>query len=90
MVDDAKYAEAKRHFGAMKAFYIHGLIFVVAMSVLVGVNALARGGVWWVQWPLLGWGAGLLVHGLLVFSPPRLFGADWEQRKIKEHLERGS
>lgn len=88
MTDDPKYAEAKRHVEAMKAFYIHALIFACAMSAMLGLNALAKGGVWWVQWPLLGWGAGLLIHALLVFSPPRFFSADWEARKIKQRMER--
>lgn len=88
MTDDAKYRAAKQHVEAVKGFYIHMLVFACVMSGLFGLNAFMPGTPWWVQWPLIGWGAGLLMHGLLVYSPPRLFGAGWEERKIRERMER--
>ena len=39
--------------------------FACAISAMYGLNALAKGSVWWAQWPLLGWGAGLLVQYVL-------------------------
>ncbi len=29
---------------------------------MVGINLLTSPGVWWAQWPALGWGIGLLSH----------------------------
>lgn len=34
------------------------------------------------------WGIGLLIHALRVFDRFPFFGNDWEQRKIKELLEK--
>jgi len=36
----------------------------------------------------LGWGIGLAAHGLSGFVGRGLLGADWEERKIREYLDR--
>ena len=83
------YIAAKRHVDALRGLYIHGIVFALVMTTLVIINATGNGA-WWVQWPLLGWGLGLVVHAVAVFmSPVRVFGAAWEHRKIRERLCRG-
>ena len=34
------------------------------------------------------WGIGLLAHGLSTFLPYFILGKDWEERKIKELMEK--
>jgi len=34
------------------------------------------------------WGIGLLVHGLSVFGRNLLFNSDWEEKKIKELMDK--
>jgi hypothetical protein len=34
------------------------------------------------------WGIGLLAHGLSVFVPNWIMGQNWEDRKIKEFIEK--
>jgi 2TM domain len=87
MTDDPETIKAKREVTALKGFLIHALVYACVMSGLVALNILLPKSGWWFQWPLLGWGIGLLVHGLLVFSPIHLFDRDWEERKIRERLE---
>jgi hypothetical protein len=52
--------------GVLLGFYIHLAAFVAVMALLLVINAL-HGGPWWVRWPLLGWGTGLLAHGIATF-----------------------
>lgn len=85
MEDDAKIDAARQHVAALKGFYIHLIVFVCVLSGLAGINVATRSE-WWVQWPLFGWGLGILGHAIGVFVPFRLFGPDWEERKIKERL----
>jgi hypothetical protein len=40
-----------------------------------------------VQWVLLGWGAGLLAHGIAVLLRGSRRLADWEQRKIRQFMD---
>jgi predicted RND superfamily exporter protein len=34
------------------------------------------------------WGIGLAAHGLSVFLPSLIMGKDWEEKKIKELMEK--
>ena len=68
-----------------RAFYIHTGVFAAVMALLFVIDYLTSPGRYWVQWPLLGWGAGLLWHGLSVFRGVS-FGKDWERRQVEERL----
>jgi hypothetical protein len=85
--DSEKYLAAKAHVEAVKGFYIHVSVFIAVMTVLVAAD-YAGGGSWWVQWPLIGWGLGILAHAYLVFSPNTFSTRRWEERKIKETIEK--
>jgi fatty acid desaturase len=86
MADDQEYRRAKRRVKAIKGFYVHVFVFVLVMAILLVVDVVqvANGGVWWVQWPLLGWGAAIVVHAAVVFGLAGWMGPDWEEAKIKE------
>jgi 2TM domain len=85
LADREKYLAAKAHVAAVKGFYIHLVVFCAVMTGLFAVD-LVTGGAWWVQWPFLGWGLGVLGHAYLVFSPGALSTQVWEERKIKETM----
>ena len=87
MIDDTKTIEAKRQVNALKGFLIHLTVFGIVMSGLVVLN-FATQPPWWVQWPLLGWGIGLASHAIIAFTPFRLFGRDWEERRVQRYLDR--
>lgn len=42
----------------------HIAAYVSGVALLVGINLLTSPGVWWAQWPALGWGIGLASHAL--------------------------
>lgn len=87
MSNDPQYIKAKREVSALKGFYIHGLVYACVISSLIGLNLLLPKSGWWAHWPAIGWGIGLTFHGLVVFTPSRPFGQDWEERKIRERLQ---
>lgn len=83
MNESEKVAQAKKRVGAMMGFYTHAGVFVLVMALLTAVNVYS-GSNWWVQWPLLGWGIGLLAHAVGVFGGTPQFIKNWQVRKIKE------
>jgi hypothetical protein len=90
MDENRKLIEVKRRVRAIKGFYIHWSVFVMVMAMLTAIN-LASAASWWVQWPFMGWGVGLLAHAFLVYCPVAWLdvrrgwlGPRWEQRKIKQ------
>ncbi len=50
-------------------FQIHAVVFVLGLAVLIAVNLLT-GPLYWVLWVILGWGVGLLMHGLFGLKTP--------------------
>ncbi|WP_418000783.1 2TM domain-containing protein [Lentibacillus amyloliquefaciens] len=88
-MEDQKYLRAKKRMENLKAFYIHLTVFTLVNIMLIAINILTyeQSGHWWFFYPLLGWGIGLVSHGLSV-SSFGLFGPDWEEKKIQEYMEK--
>jgi len=89
MDSDQEYRQARHRVKSIKGFYVHFSIFLLVMTLLLAIN-VATGGVWWVQWPLLGWGIGIVAHAAAVFGLAGWLGPDWEEKKIKELMAKKS
>ena len=83
--------EARRQARALRAFYLHALVYGAVMAMLVAIN-FASGdaweGNWWVQWPAMSWGVLLIIHGIFATKGSTLFGPEWEERKIEELMNK--
>ena len=84
---EIKYQKAKKRVEALRGFYIHLTVYVVVNLILFSINMIVSPDSLWFFWPLMGWGVGLAFHALSVFGFGRWFGADWEERKIREIME---
>lgn len=87
MENDERYLRAKKRVENLKGFYIHLTAYVLVNTFILFINLSTFEGEWWFFYPLGGWGIGLIIHGLTVFASGT-FGADWEERKIKEYMEK--
>ncbi len=83
------YPEARRHARDLRGFYGHALSYALVIGGLLLLNYFASPGRWWVQWAAFGWGIGLAAHGASILARGSAFGRDWEERKIREYLDRG-
>lgn len=88
METNEKYARAKKRVENLKAFYIHLMVYVLVNIMLFTINIISDPDNLWFFYPLAGWGIGLTVHGISTLAYGK-FGADWEERKIKEYMEEG-
>lgn len=84
----ANERDAMEYVRDIKSFYTHALQYGVVMTGLLIINLLTSPDFFWVIFPALGWGVGLLVHGLSVFEIVNLFGPDWEKRQIEKRMRR--
>jgi hypothetical protein len=87
MEDKEKYERAKKRVQNLKDFYTHLTVYILVNILLVIINLISFNGHWWFFYPLLGWGIGLTAHGVSTLAYSR-FGAGWEERKIKEYMEK--
>jgi len=88
MDEQARYEKARKRVEEIRGFYTHLLTYVLVNLGLFILNIVTSPGHFWFFWPLFGWGIGVLAHGLSVFGPRRLWGSEWEERKIKELMEK--
>jgi hypothetical protein len=90
---DTRYELAYKRVKRIKGFYIHALVYVLvnAFTIISAFNRSEKGDDFFSNWQTFStaffWGIGLLAHGLSVFGRDLFFGADWEEKKIKEFMD---
>lgn len=93
--EDQRVEAARLYVRQLKVFYVHASVFAGSMIINLLVNLLVNlsAGIadewqaWWSLWALIGWGAGITVHGLVVrVNRPSLSSATWEQRQVDKLL----
>ena len=86
--EEIKYQKAKERVEAIKGFYKHLTVYVVVNLFLFSINMIVSPDVLWFIWPLMGWGIAIALHALSVLGFSGGFGADWEERKTRELMEK--
>lgn len=81
-------ALALHHVRKLKGFYIHLVQYVIVIAALFAINLWQDTPRLWAVWPALGWGIGVLFHGLRVFERFSPFGAEWEKNQVEKRLGR--
>jgi hypothetical protein len=91
---DTRYELAYKRVKRIKGFYIHALVYVLVNAYLiissyVHTTHLDKDFFNWETFSTaLFWGIGLVAHGMSVFGRDLFFGTDWEERKIKEFMDK--
>jgi sensor histidine kinase YesM len=86
-ISGKKYERAKKHVEELKGFYIHLTIYSLMIPVFIYLN-FQSGGFPWAIFPIVGWGAGISGHAMEVFNYNPLLGKNWEERKIRDLMEK--
>ena len=98
-IEGIKYLQAKKRVEKIKGFYVHFGVYIavnvfISSIVIYGLTyddgdsyseAFSNFGVYstWVFW-----GIGVFFHWLGVFGFNSMFGKNWEEKKIKEIINR--
>ncbi len=78
-------SRARRRVGMKLGFYTHALVYVLVNLGLFAISSVSGRGNWHV-WPLLGWGVGLAIHGIVTFIG--LSGEGVRGRMLEREIER--
>lgn len=89
---DERYNLAFKQVKRLKGFYVHLTVYIIINAfIIVANNKLSNNPEFW-RWETfstaLFWGIGLAAHGLTVFGRNIFFSHNWEERKIKELMEK--
>ena len=86
--EEERYFQAKKRVEEIKGFYGNLIAYIVVNIGLMVINLLTSPEYLWFFWPMLGWGIGVLFHGMKVFNYMPFFGKEWEDKKIKEFMDK--
>jgi two-component system LytT family sensor kinase len=86
-IEDKRYQRAKDKVEAIKGFYGNLTAYLIVIPVLAYINYRTISFPWAV-FPALGWGFGLVAHGLEAYGYNPFLGKQWEERKIKEFMKK--
>lgn len=79
-------SRARRRVGLKIGFGIHALVFVLVNAGLFVIDSMNGDGSRWSHYPLMGWGLGLAIHGLVTFIGVR--GDGLRDRMMRAEMER--
>ncbi len=77
---------ARKRAGAKLAWYIHATLYVLVNLLIFSMSQYAFGSRPWSLGPLLGWGLGLVLHGISVFVLGG--GSALRERMVQRERER--
>ncbi|MFV8226062.1 2TM domain-containing protein [Christiangramia aquimixticola] len=91
--ENIRYENARKRIKDIKGFYTHLLVYIVINiaifivgtrqeGIMEGLTQLSN------YSTIFFWGIGLLAHWVSVFGTGLFFGKNWEEKKIKEIMEK--
>lgn len=86
--ENSKYIKAVEKVEKLKEFYQNLVSFCLVIPFLIFINLQFSPGFHWFWFPIFGWGIGLTFHFLEVNNYNIFMGSNWEERKIKEIMEK--
>ena len=81
--------KARKRVREIKGFYTHLVIYIAINIMMFLIWAFTSWGRFpWFIFSVAFWGFGLFFHWFAVFVQGGLFGSDWEERKVKDIIEK--
>ena len=86
-ISGLRYKRAKEKVEALKGFYANAISFCIVIPGLAWLNYVTTDFPW-IIFPVVGWGLGVTLHAMEVYGYNPLLGKGWEERKIKEFMDK--
>jgi hypothetical protein len=81
-----KAEETARQKAKLKVeFRIHLVTYIIVNAFLATINLLLTPEYLWIIWPLMGWGIGLIIHGLQVYLSTN---SSFKERMIEKEMRK--
>jgi len=87
-LENSKYVKAVERVEKLKEFYQNLASYCLVIPFLIFINLRFSPGFYWFWFPAFGWGIGLFFHFLEVNNYNIFLGRNWEERKIKEMMDK--
>jgi hypothetical protein len=74
--------EARKRLQFKLSFWIHFATYAFVMAILMMIDLAKDPKEFWILWPAIGWGIGVLAHGATVFMVSQLAKAEEQIRAL--------
>lgn len=83
------YYNAKKRVKEVKIFYRSLISYIIINIFLFIINLIFSPGFWWFLFVVAIWGIFIVLQFLRIFVfKNKIFGEDWEDKKIKEYMDK--
>ena len=82
------YLKAQKRVEDLKGFYGNLTVYVIVILAIGIFNLVTYPQYLWFLYPAIGWGIGVVIHGMSVFNFMPFLGSNWEEKKIQELLNK--
>ncbi|MBB5269456.1 2TM domain-containing protein [Algibacter amylolyticus] len=86
------YIRAKKRVKALKGFYWHAFWYILVNIFLIAMIAINSSSAQFWQFGTFStaffWGIGIVFHAIGVFGKNPIFSKAWEEKKIKQYMEK--
>ena len=86
--EQSAYLKAQKKMEDIKGFYGNLISYLIVITGLAVLNLVTYSQYLWFLYPAAGWGIGVAIHGIAVFNYVPFLGKDWEEKKIREIIEK--
>jgi fatty acid desaturase len=87
---EAREAEARGYVRSLRQFYRLVLTAAAVIALTGTINYISSRGYWWFLWVVFGFAIAIAFSGINLLLRGRVLGSAWEERKVREYLDRGS
>ena len=87
-VEEERYFQAKKRVKEIREFYEHLTVYILCNPIVIVVNLMTSPEFLYFWFSLLGWGIAIVLHGLKAYGYAPFFDKKWEERKVKEFMEK--
>ncbi len=87
-ISEDRYLRAQKRVEDLKGFYGNLTSYIVVNLGLLAINLVSDSSHLWFFYPLIGWGIGVAIHAMSVFNYMPFLNRDWEEKKIKELMQK--
>lgn len=92
-LEEQKYIRAKKKVKSIKGFYVHLMVYLIVNAFLILTQVMGRNSInafIYIETyaTAIFWGIGLAFHAFGVFGMDIILGKSWENRKIKEIMDK--
>jgi hypothetical protein len=87
MTNQEVYTKAKLRVEKRMGFYTHLGVYLGVCTLLTILNLTVAGDYFWAMWPIIGWGSGVICHGLFTFVFTSESSA--KERMIEKEMQKG-